>query len=103
MDGVEKPQCACVFCGQGIAYEGFDPCQLVLITNWTEPPDRQLEQGFFCHAECFRRAVPEGTLLGFVALAEEARDKHDAASEVDERLSRWRWWNPFTWFRREAD
>lgn len=61
MAGTNKVESECVFCGKTIPIAGFDPCQLVLITNWTEPREHQLEQVFFCHAECFRRLVRPGS------------------------------------------
>ncbi len=45
----------CWYCGDTIRYEGFDPCAVVLITNWDDP-SRSAEQQFFAHAECFRRS-----------------------------------------------
>jgi hypothetical protein len=56
----------CFFCGEGIEEMGYDPCVLVLGTNWTGPPPRQREQQFWCHADCLRaaahRSVPLYTL-----------------------------------------
>jgi hypothetical protein len=54
----------CCFCGQEIvkgtgAGHEFDPCALVLIARWAEEESRQLEQQFFCHMECFRKAAGE--------------------------------------------
>jgi len=60
MAGINKPECECIFCGRSIADAGFDPCQLVLITNWLEPEEHQLKQQFLCHAECFRRLIRPG-------------------------------------------
>jgi hypothetical protein len=45
----------CWYCEQEIAYEGYDPCAVILVTNWAgESRARQREQQFFAHAECFR-------------------------------------------------
>ncbi len=45
----------CWYCGETIAYEGLDPCAVILVTNWTDEAD-QREQQIFAHAECFRRS-----------------------------------------------
>jgi hypothetical protein len=45
----------CWYCGEEIAYQGFDPCAVVLVANWDDE-SRQREQQFFAHAECFRRS-----------------------------------------------
>lgn len=71
MAGNSEVECLCVFCGEAIRPTGFDPCQLVLITNWTEPREHQLEQVFFCHADCFRRAVPPNVPLGFATVGDK--------------------------------
>jgi hypothetical protein len=47
----------CWYCGEQIAYEGFDPCAVILVTNWAGPEkDKQREQQFFAHADCFRKS-----------------------------------------------
>jgi hypothetical protein len=43
----------CWYCLDQIEYQGFDPCAVVLIANWGDK-NRQREQQFFAHAECFR-------------------------------------------------
>ena len=45
----------CWYCEKQIAYEGFDPCAVILVTNWAEER-RQREQQFFAHAKCFRES-----------------------------------------------
>jgi hypothetical protein len=38
-----------------IAYEGFDPCAVILVANWGDK-EQEREQQFFAHAECFRKS-----------------------------------------------
>ena len=45
----------CWFCEQTVAYEGFDPCAVLLIANWADE-SRQQSQQFFAHVECFRQS-----------------------------------------------
>jgi hypothetical protein len=45
----------CWYCGEEIAYEGFDPCAVVLVANWGDK-EREREQQFFAHGECFRKS-----------------------------------------------
>lgn len=44
----------CMFCGGAIQPES-GVCAVILVTNWAGPQDEQVEQQFFCHADCFRR------------------------------------------------
>ena len=44
---------ACWYCEEAIEYDGFDPCAVILVTNWAEE-SKQREQQFFAHADCFR-------------------------------------------------
>jgi hypothetical protein len=46
----------CWYCEEEIRYEGFDPCAVILVTNWAGPDDEQREQQFFAHAECFTKS-----------------------------------------------
>jgi hypothetical protein len=45
----------CWYCEEEIAYEGFDPCAVILVTNWAEE-SKHREQQFFAHADCFRQS-----------------------------------------------
>jgi hypothetical protein len=42
-------------CKEQIAYEGIDPCAVILVANWGDK-EREREQQFFAHAECFRKS-----------------------------------------------
>ena len=46
---------ACWYCGDEVRHEGFDPCAVVLITNWDDEAKAR-EQQFFAHVECFRKS-----------------------------------------------
>ena len=59
---IEELKFQCCFCGQSIesgtaAGHPFDPCAVVLVGRWAEEPENQVEQQFFCHMECFRKAA----------------------------------------------
>ena|ERR1700730_3866214 len=45
----------CWYCGKSVEYSGFDPCAVILVTNWADEGS-QREQQFFAHADCFRRS-----------------------------------------------
>jgi hypothetical protein len=47
----------CCFCGEGISESAVDPCAIVLVGNWGGPEANQAEQQFFCHVECFKKAL----------------------------------------------
>jgi hypothetical protein len=57
---MNKLEYQCCFCGEGIGDDttkvhSFDPCAVLLIANWSKDEDKQKEQQFFCHFECFRK------------------------------------------------
>ena len=44
----------CWYCNR-IAYEGDDPCAVILVASWGDEA-RERSQQFFAHAECFRKS-----------------------------------------------
>jgi hypothetical protein len=50
-------QYQCCFCGEMISDRTPDPCSLALTAGFTQAPDRQVNQGFFCHMECFKKRL----------------------------------------------
>jgi len=53
----------CSLCGESIEEKAhkLDPCGLYIISNIMEEEDKQNENLFFCHYECFRMAMDAGT------------------------------------------
>jgi hypothetical protein len=48
----------CCFCGKRIIETGVDPCALVLVGNFSSShQDEHVEQDFYCHLACFKKAV----------------------------------------------
>jgi hypothetical protein len=47
----------CCFCGQSIIDRTPDPCGLAFTAGYTLPPDKQVNQGFFCHIKCFEERL----------------------------------------------
>jgi hypothetical protein len=52
----------CCICKEAIPDDDLspktlDPCTLILISNFDRPREKQKEQQFFCHFECFRQVV----------------------------------------------
>jgi len=58
----------CCLCGLVIEENAhkLDPCGLYIISSILEDEDKQLEQMFFCHYECFRDAMDSGTRIHLV-------------------------------------
>lgn len=61
----------CCLCGDQILpsqqnIHRLDPCGLYIISNIMEDDDKQLEQMFFYHYECFRDAMDSGTRIHLV-------------------------------------
>lgn len=47
----------CCFCSQGVRAGIVNPCNLSILTNIDKLSDRQDNQLFFCHVECFKIAL----------------------------------------------
>jgi hypothetical protein len=54
-DELGRLRLQCWYCGEGIEYRGFDPCAVIIVSNWDDE-EKQREQQFWAHAECFRRS-----------------------------------------------
>ena len=47
----------CCFCKENIKSDHVNPCNLNILTNWDKLPDRQDDQDFWCHAQCFEEKL----------------------------------------------
>ncbi len=51
---VEKLGFSCCFCNQGITSADPDPSEMVIVANIEEPKEQQVNQVFWCHAQCLK-------------------------------------------------
>jgi len=56
-------QYQCCFCGKQITNKSPNPCSLAITTGFVLPADKQINQGFFCHIECFEERMHPSTQL----------------------------------------
>ncbi len=82
-----KLNVSCCFCGDRVdegETHAIDPCAIFLVGHANLPHAEQKEQQFWCHAECFRKAI---TLDGVMYILEpdfatngevEAENEEDA-------------------------
>lgn len=47
----------CCFCDNKIESNEIDPCDINILTNYDKPKEKQANQTFWCHLECFRKAL----------------------------------------------
>lgn len=47
----------CCFCVGGIASSKTDPCDLNVLVNIDEPKQKQYNQTFYCHLQCFKEKL----------------------------------------------
>lgn len=47
----------CCFCNKKIKSNKTDPADVNVLINIDKPEDRQCNQNFFCHTECFRLKI----------------------------------------------
>lgn len=47
----------CCFCNKGILSNKTDPCDVNVLVNIDKPSDKQYNQTFYCHLECFRAVM----------------------------------------------
>jgi len=53
-------KCECIFCGVNIEK---NVTAFLAITNWEKQEEKQQSQQFFCHFECFKKALGRPELL----------------------------------------
>jgi hypothetical protein len=54
---IDKLECTCCFCNQGIVSTSVDPCDLNILINWDKPKNDQMNQSFYCHIACFKEKL----------------------------------------------
>ncbi len=47
----------CCFCNKNIKSDEINPCDINILTNWDKSKERQHNQTFWCHVECFREKL----------------------------------------------
>lgn len=47
----------CCFCNEHIESNNINPCDLNILTNWDKPEEKQRNQTFWCHIECFQKKL----------------------------------------------
>jgi len=47
----------CCFCNNIIDSDVVNPCDISILTNWDKPKNKQHNQTFWCHINCFRKAL----------------------------------------------
>lgn len=50
-----KPQ-GC-FCNNQIESTNIDPCNISILINWDKSVEKQLDQNFWCHFDCFKEKL----------------------------------------------
>jgi hypothetical protein len=47
----------CCFCNESIKITNIDPCDIDILINWDKSKEKQHNQTFWCHLECFREKL----------------------------------------------
>jgi hypothetical protein len=47
----------CCFCNQSIESNRTDPCDVNILINWDKHKNKQHNQTFWCHLECFKNQL----------------------------------------------
>lgn len=61
----------CCFCGKSIESNTIDVTSIVAIVNWDKESDKQHEQQFFCHLNCFKEKLVKDIPVYLEDLIEE--------------------------------
>lgn len=56
----------CCFCNQNIQSTNIDPCNVSILINWDKSSEKQRDQDFWCHLECFREKLHKDIKLHLV-------------------------------------
>jgi hypothetical protein len=54
---VDKLECTCCFCDQDIVSTNVDPCDVNILVNIDKTKEKQDNQAFWCHVECFKKTL----------------------------------------------
>lgn len=54
---VKIPFALCCFCNKSINSDLTNPCDINITTNWDKSIERQHNQTFWCHIECFKEKL----------------------------------------------
>ena len=57
MDGDRRYLCC--FCNTFIESSNGDPCEIDILINITQPKNKQYNQVFYCHINCFKEQLHE--------------------------------------------
>lgn len=47
----------CCFCNSSIISTDKDPCEVIINTNWDKSLEKQSDQSFWCHLDCFKEKM----------------------------------------------
>jgi len=47
----------CCFCNTHVHSTNVDPCDINILINIDKPKDKQDNQTFYCHADCFKNIL----------------------------------------------
>jgi len=59
----------CCFCNEMITPNDVDPCDVNILTNIDKPKDKQENQTFYCHIDCFKEKM-HYKMAGFLIIDE---------------------------------
>jgi hypothetical protein len=54
---IEDLQYACCYCNEGIQSDKINPCDVNILVNIDKPKEKQDNQTFWCHVECFKKTL----------------------------------------------
>lgn len=60
----------CCFCDKSIESNNLDVVSLFATTNWDKEVDKQHEQQFFCHINCFKQQLGKSVPLYLLDLTD---------------------------------
>lgn len=47
----------CCFCNKNVESDAINPCDINILSNWDKEKNKQHNQTFWCHYECFREKL----------------------------------------------
>ena len=62
---MENIEFICCFCNQEIKSSKTDPADINILINIDKPKERQCNQTFYCHIECFREKIHPNLKIHF--------------------------------------
>lgn len=90
----------CCFCNKNIKITDIDPCDIDILINWDKSKEKQHNQTFWCHLECFREKLHANIRIHLMVdlLVASGNDEEEEREVVPSKYIQEVFKRDFTWW-----